>query len=248
VGAWDMMGFVGHGSYLQGCTRPDISLVFKLLSRFTAKFGNVHVQWAKHALRYLKGTLNMGLTYCSGFPLYLQVYTDASHASCVDTRRSILSMSVKLGGNTVYWKSCFSKIVSHSSTESELFALDMGTTISEGLRWLTERMGGPTQGPIQIFVDNTSTITIATNPIQAGRNLHVHARYFYVRDLVYGGTVIVVHLPTAMQVADVGCTFKGGLSFRRLREYLMECARVCHDEHGNPQWEFRDLTKGLGTY
>ena len=28
-GEWDMMSFVGHGTYLQMCTRPDISLVMK---------------------------------------------------------------------------------------------------------------------------------------------------------------------------------------------------------------------------
>ena len=50
-----------------------------------------------------------------------------------------------------------------------------------------------------------------------------------------------------MQVADVGCTFKGGHSFRKLREALMECARICHDEHDNPQWDFREVTKGLLT-
>jgi hypothetical protein len=237
-----MMSFVGHGTYLQMCTRPDISLVMKLLSRFTADFGSVHVQWAKHLLRYLKGTITTGLTYRSGFPLYLQVFTDASHASCVDTRRSILSLVIKYGGNTIFWKSCFSSIVSHSSTESELMALDMGATITEGTRWLTQSMGGHLQGKLQIFVDNTGTITISQNPVQAGRNLHVHARYFYVRDLAYGGAVEVVHLPTAKQVADVGCTFKGGGSFLRLRGYLLECARIVHDDSGNPQWEYRSAT------
>ena len=237
---WDMLSFVGHGTYLQMCTRPDISLIMKLLSRFTTNFGKKHVLWAKHLLRYLKGTLTLGLTYRSGFPLYLQVFTDASHASCVDTRRSILSMVAMLGGNTIYWKSCFSTIVSHSSTESELMALDMGATIEEGLGWLAESMGGPRQDGVQLFVDNTGTITISQNPVQAGRNLHVHARYFYVRDLVYSGAVTIAHLPTAKQVADVGCTFKGGTPFLKLRQYLLECARVVHDASGNPQWEFGD--------
>ena len=240
-GDWDMESFVGHGTYLQMCTRPDIALIMKLLSRFTKKFGHKHVMWAKHLLRYLKGTSSLGLTYRSGFPLQVQVYTDASHASCVDTRRSILSMVVKYAGNTIFWKSCFSSIVSHSSTESELMALDMGATICEGLRWLTESMGGPMQEAIPIFVDNTGTITISQNPVQAGRNLHVHARYFYVRDLAYAGSVQVVHLPTDQQVADVGCTFKGGPSFLALRGYLMECARVLQDEHGNPRWEFLEV-------
>jgi hypothetical protein len=238
-GKWDMEGFVGHGSYLHMCTRPDIGQVVKILSRFTKKFGHRHVEYAKHLLRYLKGTVNEGLTYRTGFPLYYQIFTDASHASCVDTRRSIISIVVKLGGNTIYWKSSFTKIVSHSSTESELMALDVGATIGQCLRWLVESIGGPIQGLVQIFVDNQGTISIASNPIQSGRNLHVHARYFYVRDLVYDGQFAVEKLPTELQVADIGCTFKGSATFIALKAYLMSCARVVHDDNENPFWETR---------
>ena len=86
-------------------------------------------------------------------------------------------------------------------------------------------------------MDNQGTINIASNPIQAGRNLHVHARYFYVRDLVYDDQFQIVHLPTDIQVADVGCTFKGGPSFRRLRDFLVGTSRIVIDEHDNPQWQ-----------
>jgi len=234
-----MEGFIGHASYLHMCTRPDIGQVVKILSRFTKRFGHRHVQYAKHLLRYLKGTVNEGLTYRTGFPLYYQVFTDASHASCIDTRRSIVSIVVKLGGNTVYWKNSFTKIVSHSSTESELMALDVGATIGQCLRWLIESIGGPIQGKIQVFADNAGTISIASNPIQPGRNLHVHARYFYVRDLVYDEQLIIEKIPTELQVADVGCTFKGSSTFLQLKEYLMTCARVVHDDNQNPFWEPR---------
>ena len=235
-----MEGFIGHANYLHMCTRPDIGQVLKVLSRFTKKFGPRHILACKHLLRYLKGTINEGLTYRTGFPLYYQIFTDASHASCVDTRRSILSIVVKLGGNTVYWKSMFTKIVSHSSTESELMALDLGATIGQCVRWLCESIGGPVQGNIQIFVDNQGTISISSNPIQSGRNLHVHARYFYVRDLVYEEQFMIQHLPTELQVADVGCSFKGTPNFLTLKSYLMDCARVRHDDNGIPLWELME--------
>ena len=93
------------------------------------------------------------------------------------------------------------------------------------------------QGKIQIFIDNTSTLTIATNPVQPGRNAHVHARYFYVRDLAYGNLVEIIHLSTGLQLADIGCTYKGGPTFLYLRKMLIECARIVIDEHGNPCWE-----------
>jgi hypothetical protein len=171
--------------------------------------------------------------------MYYQIFTDASHASCVDTRRSIVSIVVKLGGNTVFWKNMYTKIVSHSSTESELMALDVGATIGEMMRWLIESMGGPLQGRIQIFVDNQGTISISSNPIQSGRNLHVHARYFYVRDLVYDGMFVIDHLATDLQIADIGCTFKSVISFLALRDYLLNCARVQRDANGVASWELR---------
>jgi hypothetical protein len=235
-----MEGFLGHANYLHMCTRPDIGQVLKILSRFAKKFGRRHVEYAKHLLRYIKGTINDGLTYRTGFPLYYQIFTDASHASCVDTRRSIVSIVVKLGGNTIYWKNSFTKIVSHSSTESELMALDVGATIGQCLRWLIESIGGPVQGLVQIFVDNQGTISISSNPIQSGRNLHVHARYYYVRDLVYDDQFVISHLPTHLQVADIGCTFKGSNTFLSLKTYLINCARIMHDEHGIPFWDVRD--------
>jgi hypothetical protein len=237
---FDMEGFVGHANYLHMCTRPDIGQVLKILSTFTKKFGPRHIHYARHLLRYLKGTINEGLTYRTGFPLYYQIFTDASHASCVDTRRSIISIVVKFGGNTVYWRTSYTKIVSHSSTESELMALDVGATIGECCRWLAESMGAPIQGCIQIFVDNAGTISISSNPIQSGRNLHVHARYFYVRDLVYDDQVMIEKIPTEMQVADVGCTFKGNHTFLTLKKYLMHSARILHDDNNNPFWEINE--------
>jgi hypothetical protein len=122
---------------------------------------------------------------------------------------------------------------------SELMTLDIGATIGQCLRWLVESIGGPIQGTVQIFVDNQGTISIASNPLQSGRNLHVHARYFYVRDLVYDDSFVIEKLPTDLQVADIGCTFKGSHTFISLKRFLMDCARILHDANDNPQWELR---------
>ena len=234
---WDMQAFVGHLQWLYQCTRPDIGQPLKILSRFTTQFGKKHVRFAKHVVRYLKGTMHQSLEYRAGFPLYYQIFTDASHASCVDTRRSILSVMIKLGGMLVFWKNSFSTIVSHSSCESELFALDIGATTGQCLRYLIEAMDGPVQGTIQVFVDNQGTIDITSNPVQSGRNLHVHARYFYVRDLVFDNELVIVHLPTHLQIADIGCTYKGSHNFLTLLKQAINTARVVHNHEGTPMWE-----------
>ena len=116
-------------------------------------------------------------------------------------------------------------------------ALDSGATVGEALRWLAQAMGGAIQGKIQVYVDNLGTISIASNPVQAGRNMHVHARYFYVRDLVYDEQFDIMPLQSELQVADIGCSFKGAKNFLVLRPYLLSCARIVHNEHGTPLWE-----------
>ena len=97
---------------------------------------------------------------------------------------------------------------------------------------------------IDVFVDNSATITLASNPIAPKRNLHVHARFFYIRDLVLNGDYAIHHLATAKQVADLLCSYKGEENFRQLYAYLMGCCCVVLDAHGVTQWD----TSLLSTY
>ena len=232
----DMQLLVGHLLYIQCGTRPEISYALKMLSKHTKAYGRKHIAWAKHLVRFMKHTKSKGLVYTGGHPLVLQVFTDASHASDVDTRRSLSGLIVKLGGNTILWKCMYQSIVSHSSCESELMALDKGATISQYLKWLVESMGAPVQGAVAIFVDNTGTIDISSNPIQPGRNLHVHARYFYCRDLHRAGLVQLCHLRTARMISDVLCSYKGFPNFETLSQLLMNCAIVVKDQAGEYVW------------
>ena len=47
----------------------------------------------------------------------------------------------------------------------------------------------------------------------------------------------LIHLPTALQLADIGCTYKGGATFLYLRTMLIECARSMFDDNKNPFWD-----------
>jgi hypothetical protein len=56
-------------------------------------------------LRYVHGTVDLGLVLDSSSPAELVVYTDADWAGCSDTRRSTSGYAVFLGGNLVSWSS-----------------------------------------------------------------------------------------------------------------------------------------------
>lgn len=54
---------IGSIMYAMVCTRPDISHVVSVVSRYMACPGKEHWQAVKWILRYLKGTANVGLTF-----------------------------------------------------------------------------------------------------------------------------------------------------------------------------------------
>lgn len=56
---------VGSLMYLTA-TRPDMMFVISLISRYMAKPIELHLQAAKRALRYLRGTVNYGIYYKKG--------------------------------------------------------------------------------------------------------------------------------------------------------------------------------------
>jgi hypothetical protein len=57
---------IGALMYLANCTRPDIAFSINLLARYSSTPTQRHWKWVKHALRYLRGTTDMGLFYPKG--------------------------------------------------------------------------------------------------------------------------------------------------------------------------------------
>eukprot|EP00873_Tetraselmis_striata_P017930 jgi/Tetstr1/438194/TSEL_026794.t1 len=55
-----ILGFV---NFLTMCTRPDLALAISVLSMFQSAPQKIHLMQLKRVLRYLKGTLGMGITY-----------------------------------------------------------------------------------------------------------------------------------------------------------------------------------------
>lgn len=58
---------VGCLTYLASSTRPDISFAAGYLGQYNNCFDESHWKAAKRVLRYLKGTMNLGLTYYPDF-------------------------------------------------------------------------------------------------------------------------------------------------------------------------------------
>ena len=94
---------VGSLMYAMVLTRPDISHDVSLVSRFMANPGYEHWRVVQWIMRYLKGTLEVGLVYGGedkkGHTLI--GYVDADFAGDLDKRRSQTGYLFTLEGCTV---------------------------------------------------------------------------------------------------------------------------------------------------
>ena len=85
--ALDYRGLVGSIAYLSLSTRPDLAFAAHQFSRFLSNPGMAHWQAAKHVLRYLRGTTDVGIKFSNCEDVSLIGYTDSDYASCRDDRR-----------------------------------------------------------------------------------------------------------------------------------------------------------------
>src|ERR1700678_3307556 len=86
-------------------TRLDICFAVNTLSQFLVEPRRVHLVAAKHVMRYLKGTLDFGLSYNGDHDFRLSGYTDLDWAGSVSDRKSTLGCCFSLGSAMISWQS-----------------------------------------------------------------------------------------------------------------------------------------------
>ncbi|XP_074377089.1 secreted RxLR effector protein 161-like [Apium graveolens] len=119
VDATQFKSLVGGLRYLVH-TRPDIAFVVGVISRHMERPTIIHLNAAKRILRYIQGTLNLGLVYTKdGGNNVLTGYSDSDLAGNLDDRRSTGAMVFYLNECLVTWVSQKQRSVALSSCEAE---------------------------------------------------------------------------------------------------------------------------------
>lgn len=178
---------VGGLLYLATKTRPDISFAVGNAARFCADPGRYHWTAVKRIFRYLRGTSDLGLRYGrqdSGFAC--TGYADADWAGSLDDRKSTSGYVFEIGGAAVSWRSHKQTCVALSTAEAEYVSLSAAA--QEAVRLIAEITGGDSR-PVNIFEDNQSAMSMATNPVFHGRMKHVEIKFHFVREQVTKGHI-----------------------------------------------------------
>jgi len=197
-------------------TRPDLTYAVQQVCLHMHDPRESHLAALKRLLRYVRGTVDLGLVLHRSSSAELVVYTDADWAGCPDTRRSTSGYAVFLGGNLVSWSSKRQPVVSRSSAEAEYRAVANGVAEASWLRQLLAELHSPLAKSTLVYCDNVSAVYLSTNPVQHQRTKHVEIDLHFVRDRVAIGDVRVFHVPTTSQFADI---FTKGLPSSTFSEF-----------------------------
>ena len=212
---------VGSLMFLAVSTRPDICYSVKELSRHLTHPVQTHIQAAKRVMRYLKKTVNFALVYTRAAEATLWGSADADWGGETNTAKSTTGYTFSLGSGSVSWKAGTQAIVTHSSTEAELVALDEAAREYAYLIQILCEFDYDVNMPVEIFQDNMSTIKTVINGRFNARTRHINVRYHYTHDLVKEGAICIKHIPTDLMPSDVLTKALGKLEHDRHTAVLL---------------------------
>jgi hypothetical protein len=194
--------------YLHQWTRPDLGFAVTFLSRYLHKLGDEHLQAAKHVLRYLKGTVELGIQYTRDLARLqareeelnaLYGLSDSDFAGCKDTSRSTSGYMILMNSGVVEYYSGRQSTVSLCTAMAETIAVAKLVVKVKHMRALLFDMQCKQEQETMInstcvWVDNTAAIAVAT-----GND--------FIRETVKHVTVKVRFLQEVYRKASLGlCT------------------------------------------
>ena len=107
-----------------------------------------------------------------------------------------------MGNSLVAWSSRKQSSVAQSIAESEYVA---AASYFSQILWIVATLKdyGVTLENVPLFCDNNSATCIAKNPVQHSRTKHIDIRYHFLRDNVEKENIMLHHVDTEHQLADI---------------------------------------------
>ncbi|WMV24060.1 hypothetical protein MTR67_017445 [Solanum verrucosum] len=114
-------------------SRPDLMYTASLLSRFMQSPNDIHFAAAKRVLRYLKGTVQLGIWFKSVEEGVLLGFVDSDWDGNMSNMKNTTGYAFSLGSGVFSWNSKKQEIVVQSTAEAEYVA---ASTVANKAIWL----------------------------------------------------------------------------------------------------------------
>jgi hypothetical protein len=139
-----------------------------------SNLGDNHWHALERVLRYLKDTISLGIHY-SGHPVVLEGYSDSNWISDIDQIYATSGYVFTLGDGAVSLRSCKQSILTKSTMEAELTALDTASAEAEWLRELLSDLP-VVEKPISTILMNCDNQTMITKVNSAKDNVVAYVK------------------------------------------------------------------------
>ncbi|GJU94931.1 retrotransposon protein, putative, ty1-copia subclass [Tanacetum coccineum] len=176
----------------QGASTP-VELKHMQNVPYASVVGDLHWTTVKNILKYLRNTKDMFLVYGGDIKRELRVscYTDIGYLTDTDDLKSQTGYVFILNGGDVDWKSTKQSIFATSSAEAEYIA---AYDASKEAVWVRKFISGLgvvpiIEEPINMYCDNTGSITIANESGITKGARHFHAKVHYLREVIEYGDI-----------------------------------------------------------
>lgn len=184
-------------------TRPDIAFAVNRVCQYMHAPKIPHWQAVKRILRYLNGTLALGLNFKSTSAPFLLAYSDAGWVSDPDDCRSQYGFAIFHGNNLISWTSRKQKVVARSSTEAEYRALAYTAAELLWIKHLIRDLHAPVQLPPTLLCDNIGATFMCKNPVISTRSKHIQLDFHFVREQVESGDLKIGHVSSLDLLTDI---------------------------------------------
>ncbi|GKD67339.1 ribonuclease H-like domain-containing protein, partial [Tanacetum coccineum] len=161
-------------------TRPDLSYAVQQICLYMHDPREPHLAALKRILRYVQGTLDLGLRLYASSTTSLVGYTDADWAGCPSTCRSTSGYCVFLSDNLLSWSAKRQHTLSRSSSEAEYRGVANVVAETAWLRNLLRELHSPLSTVTLVYCDNVSAIYMSANPVQHQRTKHIEIDIHFV--------------------------------------------------------------------
>ena len=236
VKRWNYRSVIGMLTYLQGISRPDISMAVHQCARFSSNPKLIHERAVTRIGRYLIDTIDRGLTCKVDRMKGLECFVDADFAGGWNANdplnpTSVLSRTgyvITYSGLPICWSSKLQTEIALSTCEAEYIALSTAMRevipliqLLKDLEVACNVITTPPTVTCKVFEDNQSCIAVAESKKPPTRTKHIAIKYHHFRNLVDNGAIKINYIDTKKQLADTLTKPIESNQFFKLRFMLM---------------------------
>ena len=228
---------IGQLMWVSIISRPDIAFAVSYLARFNAKGTQLHFDWALRVVSYLKVTMDKTITYRRETDGQLTehllahselkefvfgknsviFFSDSSHGG----ERPMAGYIGFLADAPFAWSAFRLTLTPLSVCQGEYHAATKAAVAAKAYADIMQWAGYPSQMATPIFCDNKAAVLLSDSGISSKKLRHVATHIAFLRELINSGNIMLLHISTKGQIADIFTKPLHAATFHELRVRLV---------------------------